>query len=162
MRRSQQGYVGGSSLILIAIVIGLIAAWNMGATPEPLKWLRLKPSPATPSQGEFADRADDSSQALSHVSIRGHVSVQMSVTAAREGLTAPDAYVLVRAGQDVGLDLPRGRYTLKVATFDSQRTEKTDAPVRTTSYDVDLTAAGVVVDLNRQNSGRLPFPFEAR
>jgi len=161
MRRSQRGYVGGGGLVLIAIVVGLIAAWNMGATVEPLKWLRTRQSAATPFAGEFADRSDDTSNALSHVGIRANVSVPMSFSAVRQGFETPDAFLLVRAGQDVGLDLPRGHYSFKVSQVGQPQASAAELPLQVRTYDVDLTAAGVVVDLNRQNSGRLPFPFEA-
>ncbi len=160
MKRSQRGYVGAGGVVLIAIVVGLIAAWNMGVAPDPLKWLRVKTSPATPAQGEFADRSDDASLPLAHISVRGHVSVPMALTAVRAGQNEPEAYLLVRTGQGLGLDIPRGRYLLSVERLGDKQPGGKFQPGEAITYDVELTAGGLLIDLNRQNYGRLPFPFE--
>lgn len=157
-RMFQRGYVGGFGVLVVAVVLGLVAAWGMGATPKDVIDLnRPRISRSTPAAGELADRANHAAAPRANIDLVGHPLSASLVTATFRPQGGTAATVTVHPRQTVRLDLPRGDYTLSIVSASEASRERAGAVAA--AYDVELTAAGLVVDLGRQRLNRLPFPF---
>ena len=153
-RRNSQGVAGAAGIVIVAITVGLLAAWNMSRNAKAERVVAQPRFRSTPHAQELSDVVGSAARPHAHVRVLGHHTDawQIAVTRLADGQSV--AWLAVPPEQSVGIDIPRGRYRFTVGPSAPGADGQGRAPE---AIDATLDAGGLVVDLNRRGSVGVPF-----